>query len=98
MESNKINLQKMIIKESENKFDIYSNHTAIMTTGFDIKLIFSTVLNASESELNVLQHGSVTLSPQHAKVFLRNLTRAVGDYEKNYGEIKYVDQIEEPKK
>jgi hypothetical protein len=80
--------QKMTIKDSDNRFDVYSNHTGIMLTGFDVKLLFGMVQAATESEVIILQHGSVVMSPQHAKVFSISLAKAVSDYEKLNGEIR----------
>ncbi len=92
MVSIKNSAQKLITKDSDNRFDVYSNHTGIVTTGFDFKLIFGSVQMATESEVTVLQHGAVTMSPQHAKVFCRSLLAAVENYEKSFGEVNFIDK------
>lgn len=74
-------------KDAENMFDVYSNHTGIITTSYDLKLLFGAVQDATASGISVLRHGSVILSPQHAKVLCRALTEAIGQFEATYGEI-----------
>ena len=73
---------------AENKFNAYSNHTGVMTTPYDFKLIFGSIEVATDSELTILEHGSVTISPQHAKAFCKNMFESIEKYESSYGEIK----------
>lgn len=78
---------------AENKFNVYSNHTGVMSTNFDLKFIFGAIESATASELTVLEHGSVTMSPQHAKAFCSNLSQAIEKYESQFGEIKLLGKI-----
>lgn len=81
------------IISAENRFHAYSNHTGVASTNFDLKLLFGEIQSASESELIVIEHGDVTMSPQHAKALLNNLALAINKYESMFGEIKVPGNI-----
>lgn len=91
MPETKSNLSKPVFIGKENKFRVYSNHSGVATTNFDITLLFGEIESASGSELTVLQHGSVTMSPHHAKAFSISLSNAVQQYEEKFGVIKLPD-------
>lgn len=76
------------IISAENRFHAYSNHSGVASTNFDLKLLFGEIQSGTESELTVIEHGDVTMSPQHAKAFLNNLAQAIDKYESMFGEIK----------
>lgn len=91
MTTSKESQNKPKIIDKENKFHAYCNHTGIATTNFDITLMFGEVQTLIQSELTILMHGSVTMSPQHAKLFSQSLVSAIDEYEKRSGEIKSPD-------
>lgn len=78
---------------AENRFHAYSNHTGVASTLYDLKLLFGEIQSATESELTVIEHGDITMSPQHAKAFLKNLSQALDKYESMFGEIKVPDKV-----
>jgi len=82
--------QKLKTIHAENKFSAYSNHTGIMSTNYDFKMIFGSIESVTDSEITVLELGSVTLSPQHAKAFCKNFSQSIEKYEAAFGEIKLV--------
>ena len=77
---------------AENKFNVYSNHTGVMTSNYDFKFVFGSIESATDSGLIILEHGSVTMSPQHAKAFCSHLSNAIASYETSFGEIKLTNK------
>jgi hypothetical protein len=80
--------KKLITIPSENKFRAYSNHTGILSTNYDFKMMFGSIESATDSEITILELGSVTLSPHHAKAFCKNLTLVIEKFEASFGDIK----------
>lgn len=93
MSENKSNSSNPVFISKENKFRVYSNHSGVATTNYDITLLFGEIDSASGSELTVLQHGSVTMSPHHAKAFSISFSNAIQQYEDRFGEIKLPDDV-----
>lgn len=91
MTEKKSTSRQIIFTDAENSFDVYSNHTGIMTTSYDLKLMFGSVQAVTGAGISVLKHGSVTLSPQHAKAFCRVLSNTIEQFEAKFGKINVVD-------
>jgi hypothetical protein len=89
-------IPKLKYVNSENMFSVYSNQTGVSITNFDIKLMFcqiDTQIDQQElaggqtKELPVNKLGSVTMSPNHAKLVCTLLQGKIEEYEKLFGKI-----------
>jgi hypothetical protein len=66
----------------------YANSVQVRVNVWDFFLVFGTLQQASESEVEVRNFQGVYLSPQQAKALLTILEQNVVNYEKTFGEIK----------
>jgi flagellar protein FlaG len=66
----------------------YSNSVQIRVSVWDFFLVFGTLQQQTETEVEVSNFQGVYLSPQQAKALLAILQQNVGNYEKTFGEIK----------
>ncbi|QYR20787.1 DUF3467 domain-containing protein [Paenibacillus sp. sptzw28] len=81
------------MSESNQKFRTYSNELGITVSLYDF--IFEIKENNPNGEK--ITHGTITVSPQHAKSFLQVLAENIAKYEEMFGSIKIPDyrEIEE---
>ena len=84
----KSDINKIKTIRSENRFRVYSNHTGLEASNFDIRLTFAEIESSDGSAITVIEHGTVTMSPQHAKAFSANFAQAVRQFESLYGAIE----------
>ena len=93
--------------DSDNKFKVYSNHTGISLTNFDVRFIFGQIEAKMEQvqpakdntqELTVIVEGVVNMSPLHAKLFCVNLQKNLDKYEEMFGKINLPTKILAPEK
>ena len=66
----------------------YANSVQVRVNVWDFFLVFGTLQQASESEVEVRNFQGVYLSPQQAKALMSILQQNVSQYEKTFGEIK----------
>ena len=66
----------------------YANSVQVRVNVWDFFLVFGTLQQASESEVEVRNIQGIYLSPQQAKALLTILEQNVANYEKTFGEIK----------
>jgi hypothetical protein len=75
-----------MMKKEENMDILYSDKTIISRN--DCGFIFSFLTNAIEGVRSDEVVAQVAMSPQFAKRFLVHLYTNIGDFEKEFGEIK----------
>ncbi len=78
---------------AENYRENYANSVQIRVNVWDFFLIFGTLHQQVESEVEVQNFQGVYLSPQQAKALLTILQQNVVNYEKAFGEIKLDPQM-----
>ena len=66
----------------------YANSVQIRVNVWDFFLVFGTLQQASQNEVEVRNFQGVYLSPQQAKALLTILEQNVSCYEKSFGELK----------
>src|SRR3954447_14829923 len=66
----------------------YSNSVQVRVNVWDFFLVFGTLHQSSETEVEVSNFQGVYLSPQQAKALLTLLQQNVQNYENTFGEIK----------
>ena len=71
---------------------IYSNSLGLMSSQFDIQLLFNHIQPGPEDKPIVHEKALVSLSPAHAKAVMVGLAKAVKDWEAKFGEIKVQDK------
>jgi hypothetical protein len=68
--------------------ETYANSVQIRVTVWDFFLVFGTILQSSESEVELRSFQGIYLSPQQAKALVALLQQNVTNYEAAFGEIK----------
>ena len=66
----------------------YANSVQVRVNVWDFFLVFGTLQQAAENEVEVHNFQGVYLSPQQAKALMSILKQNVDQYEKTFGEIK----------
>jgi flagellar protein FlaG len=73
---------------NENYREGYANSVQVRVNVWDFFLVFGTLHQAAENEVEVHNFQGVYLSPQQAKALMSILRQNVEQYEKTFGEIK----------
>jgi hypothetical protein len=73
--------------DSPTKFSVYSNTTEVMLGAWDIRVNFMENIPPKDGKVAVMVHGSIVMSPAHAKAFLAGLKQTIDLYEDKFGEI-----------
>ena len=68
--------------------DSYANSVQVRVNVWDFFLVFGTLQQPSESDVEVRNFQGIYLSPQQAKALMSILQQNVSQYEKTFGEIK----------
>src|SRR6202142_3020907 len=68
--------------------DAYSNSVQIRVNVWDFFLVFGTMQQTSESQVELHNFQGIYLSPQQAKALMALLQQNVSNYEAAFGEIK----------
>jgi flagellar protein FlaG len=76
------------IHQAENYRESYANSVQVRVNVWDFFLIFGTLQQPSESQVEVRNFQGIYLSPQQAKALLNILHQNVTNYEAMFGEIK----------
>ena len=79
---------KIQILSTPDYRESYSNSVQVRVNVWDFFLVFGTLHQSSETEVEVRNFQGVYLSPQQAKALLTLLTQNVQNYENTFGEIK----------
>ena len=66
----------------------YSNSVQVRVNVWDFFLVFGTLQQQSENQVDVRNFQGVYLSPQQAKALMAILQQNVASYESTFGEIK----------
>jgi len=92
----RVTLRSMITANQPNvKFvqtpdyrESYSNSVQIRVNVWDFFLVFGTMQQSSETQVELRNFQGIYLSPQQAKALMALLQQNVGNYEATFGEIK----------
>jgi Protein of unknown function (DUF3467) len=74
----------------------YANSVQVRVNVWDFFLVFGTLQQSNESEVEVRNFQGVYLSPQQAKALMSILQQNVSQYEKTFGEIKLDPHLAAP--
>jgi hypothetical protein len=66
----------------------YTNNAQVITTYFDIGILFGELLDANEQRILIKDLALVKMSPEHAKSLNRVLTQQLEIYENRFGPIR----------
>lgn len=73
--------------DSPAKFSVYCSATEIFLSGWDVRINLMENIPPMGGRPAALVHGSVVMSPVHAKAFAQALSKAMAQYEEKFGEI-----------
>src|SRR5437764_5637946 len=68
--------------------ETYANSVQVRVNVWDFFLVFGTLQQPTENEVEVRNFQGIYLSPQQAKALMSILQQNVSQYEKTFGEIK----------
>ncbi len=71
----------------------YANSVQVRVNVWDFFLVFGTLQQQNEREVEVQNFQGIYLSPQQAKALVTILGQNVANYEKTFGEIKLDPQL-----
>jgi Protein of unknown function (DUF3467) len=74
----------------------YANSVQIRVNVWDFFLVFGTLLQQSETQVEIQNFQGIYLSPQQAKALLGILQQNVAGYESAFGEIKLDPRMMNP--
>ncbi len=74
----------------------YANSVQVRVNVWDFFLVFGTLQQSSETEVEVRNFQGIYLSPQQAKALMTILEQNVVNYEKTFGEIKLDPKLAAP--
>ncbi len=74
----------------------YSNSVQVRVSVWDFFLVFGTLQQQTESEVEVRNFQGIYFSPQQAKALMRILEQNVNNYEATFGEIKLDPHMSAP--
>ncbi len=72
----------------QNYRESYANSVQVRVNVWDFFLVFGTMQQAAENEVEIHNFQGVYLSPQQAKALMSILQQNVANYEQTFGEIK----------
>jgi Protein of unknown function (DUF3467) len=72
----------------QNYRESYANSVQVRVNVWDFFLVFGTMQQQSETEVEIHNFQGVYLSPQQAKALMSILQQNVTNYEQTFGEIK----------
>lgn len=81
----KFGAQLRIVKSQEHRV-FYVNSSRMGISAWDVRMIVGQVVELGEGQVNEDQ-ATIIMSPEHAKMFLRNLEKTIASYEETFGEI-----------
>jgi hypothetical protein len=81
------NVQVKELESAGGTFSLYSNRTQVVTGPWDIRFQFGEIVGNDGDSLLMVKHGSIVMSPGHAKAFLEVFQDTLKKYEERFGEI-----------
>jgi len=84
------------LSETEDYSENYSNSVQVRVSVWDFFLVFGTLHQQSEAEVEVRNFQGIYLSPQQAKALMKILEQNVSSYEATFGEIKLDPRMSVP--
>lgn len=72
---------------AETAFSLYVNSVEMGLSSWDIRIKLGEILDQRENVTTVKSHGTIVMSPSHAKAMLEALQKTVRIYEEKFGEI-----------
>ncbi|MFB3916566.1 MAG: DUF3467 domain-containing protein [Terriglobales bacterium] len=79
---------KIKLNNSGDYRENYSNSVQVRVSVWDFFLVFGTMQQQTEEEVEIRNFQGIYLSPQQAKALMTVLEQNVVSYEKTFGEIK----------
>ena len=74
----------------------YANSVQVRVSVWDFFLVFGTLLQQTETQVEIQNFQGIYLSPQQAKALLGLLQQNVAGYESAFGEIKLAPHMAQP--
>jgi flagellar protein FlaG len=74
----------------------YANSVQVRVSVWDFFLVFGTLLQQTETQVEIQNFQGIYLSPQQAKALLGLLQQNVAGYEGAFGEIKLAPHMAQP--
>jgi hypothetical protein len=71
--------------------EVYSNVSTTQMGPFDVTLLLQKQSEIAPGQMGIIDHVSVTFSPQHFKALVRSLNETLKGYEESFGELKIPD-------
>ena len=71
--------------DSPTKFSVYCSATEIFLTGWDVRISLMENLPPVDGISTAIVHGSIVLSPIHAKALAQAMNTAIAQYEEKFG-------------
>lgn len=93
MSENKKKIVEPIMQGSES-FHVYSNNAEIGFTPWDLRFKFREIVDVKENRPVVTFHGTIVMTPAHAKVLLGALERSISMYEERFGTVDLTKVME----
>lgn len=97
----KVTVPKFKYVKSGNEFNVYSNHTGVSISSFDIRIVLGQLgmemgaqppENGLSPEVPVNVLGTIIMAPSHAKLVCENLRKNIELFEKMFGTINLPPQ------
>jgi hypothetical protein len=82
------NQPEIKLVQMENYRENYANSVQVRLSVWDFLMVFGTLRQHTQTQVEIENFQGVYLSPQQAKALLRVLEQNVTNYEKAFGEIK----------
>ena len=79
---------KIHLSNTPDYREAYANSVQVRVNVWDFFLVFGTLQQPTESEVEVRNFQGIYFSPQQAKALMSILQQNVSQYEKTFGEIK----------
>jgi hypothetical protein len=74
-------------ENEKHEFSIYCNGIEVGFTPWDIRLVIKEIVDVLDQKPVIVKHGTIAMSPPHAKAMLEAMQRAIAIYEEKFGEI-----------
>jgi Protein of unknown function (DUF3467) len=84
-----------LVNTSEYR-EAYANSVQVRVSVWDFFLVFGTMQQQAENQVEVRNFQGVYLSPQQAKALVSILQQNVTNYESTFGEIKLDPRVQAP--
>jgi hypothetical protein len=79
--------QKIIFSDDAAPFSVYTNRVELNLNVWDVRMQIMEVVGKEGDQIVIKRHGTVVMTPLHAKALLRALDSTLHKYEDKFGEI-----------